>query len=226
MKTGSITTGIILIALTVSAPAFGLPISFSTAHAGPDGYLASASASIDYAVSGSTVTISLENTSPLSDSEGTSNSPAIVGLGFNTTGSAVPADLRLQACSFIPGPGSGELTDISSAWGASADSVLQGTGGQRFDLVLRTDRGVRYGLVNPDAPGETGSCLFEATAQIVLVFTGPPGDLLDWYLRFQNVGQGGEFSVTAPGAPVPEPGTMLLLGTGLISIIGLKKLIG
>ena len=149
-----------------------------------------------------------------------------MGLGFNTTGSAVPADLRLQACSFIPGPGSGELTDISSAWGASADSVLQGTGGQRFDLVLRTDRGVRYGLVNPDAPGETGSSLFEATAQIVLVFTGPPGDLLDWYLRFQNVGQGGEFSVTAPGAPVPEPGTMLLLGTGLISIIGLKKLIG
>ena len=41
--------------------------------------------------------------------------------------------------------------------------------------------------------------------------------------RWQNVGKDGDGSLKTFGSPVPEPSTMLLIGTGLVGLAGLSR---
>ncbi|MBN1634999.1 MAG: PEP-CTERM sorting domain-containing protein [Deltaproteobacteria bacterium] len=213
---------IILLCVFVS-PALGIPITFSDSDI-VGGYTATGSSDIDYTLMGNTLTIAVDNTSPLTDSGGNSNSPAIVGFGFDTS-NEIEGDLSVEAYGFLSGPSSGSLAEITAYWQLSTDSNLQGgNGGIVFDFVPNTTNGVQYGLINPAADGLTGSNLFETTATFTIVFNNTPGDISNWYMRFRNLGLDGEGSLNnVPPAPVPEPATMFLFGSGLLGILGFRK---
>lgn len=207
-------------------PAWGSPIQLSgSTEVG--GYTAVGSATISYVlnpygIDDYQLVVTIENTSPTTDSGGNSNSPAIVGFGFNVDNSVNDiAPFMVTAFGFVSGSGSGPLTDITSGWELETEASLSGGGGGiTFNFLPHTASGVNYGLINPDADGLTGSDLYETTATFYITFDDDPGELTDWALRFQNVGLDGEGSLKVY---IPIPGAVWLLGSGLIGLVALRR---
>lgn len=218
-----IVSGIIVIIMAAS-PVSAVPVLFSSS-AEVGGHLATGSAVLDHVIQGNTLIIALENTSPITDSGGNSNSPAITGIGFDTANEVDASLVSLSAYALIPGSGFGSETLITGHWELDDTANLQGgNGGSVLEFVAQTTNGVRFGLVNPLALVATGSNLFETTAVLAILFDGNPGDIFNWYLRFQNLGQDGTGSLNnVAAAPVPEPATIFMLSAGLLGAAVLRK---
>ena len=221
LTAAAVLVGLLLIG---AAPALASTVYFS-ATGDVGGYDATGSATLTWWASGANeITFVVDNTSPLTDSGGNSNSPAIVGFGFDTEYDVSYTTLAVTAKGFISGAGSGADTDISTYWQVFVDKNLTGgNGGLTFDFVAHTDNGVQYGVINPNADGFTGSNLYETTATYVMTFSGDPGDLSGFYIRLQNLGLDGKGSLKAPETYVPIPGAVWLLGSGLIGLVGLRR---
>ena len=204
------------IGLIATTPAFG--ISFLASDI-VEGHTATGSANLDYSYADDTLTINVYNTSPLSDSGGNSNSPAITSFGFDVSNFTEDTDFSVYAHGFISGVNTGISTDITHFWDLDTDVNLQGgQGGQLiFDFVPQTENGVQGGLINPKALGETGNDLYETMGTFSIVFTNNPGDLTNWHMRFQNLGKDGEGSLNKVPS-IPDPAAVFLLGSA--SLIG------
>jgi hypothetical protein len=218
-----------LAVLLAPCSAFAVTVSFSGSDAG-----GTASATAMFTVSGNVLTVIIENTSPVNlDNGSPSNSPAVTGFGFDTANNvtlgAAP-NFSVMAYGFVSGAGSGALTNITSRWQVQEDvNLTGGGGGVTFDFVPNTTNGVKGGLINPNAIGATGSNLFETTATFMIVFDQAPGDLSNFFLRVQNVGDNGAGSLKLPGTPppppppsVPEPASLFLLAAGGLALGGAK----
>ena len=208
----------------VASNTYAFMFTFSGSDNGGTG-----SATMDISVNDNIVTAVLNNTSPITlDTESGVNAPGITAFGFDLD----PDGLILDSWSLTAYLNSGsnsnsELIDIES-WNLTIDG---NTNGIKVDYVPNTDNGILGALYNPAVEsGEAATPNFYTEAILTMVFRETPylnfTDLDSPIVRMQNVGTGGEGSLKLPGAPVPEPSTILLIGTGILCMItfGRKRL--
>jgi hypothetical protein len=177
------------------------------------------SATMDFSISGNTLTVIVNNTSPttLNSPLNGLNAPGITGFGFNLQNDLNVVSWELLADNSTTS--TPNFIDIGSDSG-TGDWVL-GTflAGITLDYLPQTDNGIGGALYNPAAKGSsalgaTPNYFTEATLEIV--FDGDPilelGSNFSPFVRMQNVGLNGEGSLKL----IPEPSTMIISGLFLL----------
>lgn len=198
--------------------------SFAFSGTYPDG--STASATMDISIVGSTLTATVENTSPTSFG-GSVHAPALTGFGFDLN----PDSLGLTSWTLHAKTAAGTAVQIGSnsgSWDWEMD--VDGWNGINLDYIPRIQN-VDGALYNPGVAGDIGdntgsSDNYFTTATLVMNFdadptlvAGPRTTGRDAYSGSPFVRFKGEPDslklVGTPGDPVPEPGTFALFGAAL-----------
>lgn len=185
----------------------------------PDG---SGSITFDDDLGGNQLRLTFDNTSDFTN-DGLSS--LITGIVFN-----IEQDIDgASVSSFEDGDGN----DLSSDWVLNLDFDNETTpGNTQLDVTFETTTGVMGGIYNAADPGDTSGSVVPDIATLIISVSSPNpwslSSISDDLLRMQRTGTDGEGSLKIPGdgpppdepppdEPMPAPGTLVLLGLGLLS---------
>jgi hypothetical protein len=198
----------VMFVLITVLPAFALTFEFS------DSAVVPVSAVMDISISGNSIHVELNNTSPIKYN-GLNNFPAIIGFGFRFAnyGSLLPISWTIEAKNTI-----GTLmvigqSDVAGDW-------MKGSYDNN-NIFMLTNRGSIGGLYNPLADvSSAASPAYLTTTYLDMTFAAIPilNEAVNPYIKIIAPGSNNFYYVEGRSIPTPEPGTLLLMGIGLIGI--------
>ena len=221
MKTKIVLISLVfIIGITLGGIAFGTPIDISGT-----GKYASFEGFLDYDPSSGTLTVSLENTTDeIYSGEPWSDNGAITGIGFYFP--ELDVDQSLVSSSFTGDESYPEFDVPRNSKGLKGYDFGAGTGWGLWGGSVAN--GIKTGESAQFSFGFSGS-IADFTSQDFADALGPgPGGQSGFgVFRFKGIGPGSKYRdkivPSGGGAQVPEPATILLLGSGVLGLFGYRK---